>query len=51
MLGKFPKFLLNRRSDFVTGIDNHIIGNDIDLNEELDIKRLKKIVNRLRLNK
>jgi small subunit ribosomal protein S13 len=41
--GKFPKFLLNRRSDFVTGIDNHIIGNDIDLNEELDIKRLKKI--------
>jgi len=41
--GKFPQFLLNRRKDFNTGIDNHIVGNDIDLNKELDIKRLKKI--------
>jgi len=41
--GKFPKFLLNRRDDFNTGTDKHFIGNDIDLNEELDIKRLKKI--------
>jgi small subunit ribosomal protein S13 len=40
---KFPKFLLNRRNDFETGKDSHIIGNDLDLVEELDIKRLKKI--------
>ena len=41
--GKFPKFLLNRRNDFVTGRDSHLLGNDLDLSEELDIKRLKKI--------
>ena len=41
--GDFPKFLLNRRNDFLTGVDGHIVGNDIDLNKELDVKRLKKI--------
>lgn len=41
--GKFPKFMLNRRNDFETGKDSHITGNDLDLSEELDIKRLKKI--------
>jgi len=41
--GKFPKFLLNRRNDFTTGKDSHLLGNDLDLSEELDIKRLKKI--------
>jgi small subunit ribosomal protein S13 len=41
--GKFPKFILNRRNDFETGKDSHITGNDLDLSEELDIKRLKKI--------
>lgn len=40
---KFPKFLLNRRNDFTTGLDSHIIGSNIDLVKELDIKRLKKI--------
>ena len=40
---EFPKFLLNRRKDFISGIDSHIIGNTLDLTEELDIKRLKKI--------
>jgi small subunit ribosomal protein S13 len=39
----FPKYLLNRRNDFTTGKDTHIFGSDIGLNEELDIKRLKKI--------
>ncbi len=39
----FPKFLLNRRNDFTTGKDRHFTGNDLDLAEELDIKRLKKI--------
>jgi small subunit ribosomal protein S13 len=40
---KFPKFLLNRRNDFETGKDSHVLGNDLDLTEEMDIKRLKKI--------
>jgi len=39
----FPAFLLNRRNDFSTGISTHAVGSTIDLNEELDIKRLKKI--------
>lgn len=41
--GKFPKFLLNRRKDFTTGLDSHVTGPDLELAEELDIKRLKKI--------
>lgn len=41
--GIFPKFLINRRNDFTTGIDRHLIGSDLDLAKELDIKRLKKI--------
>jgi small subunit ribosomal protein S13 len=40
---KFPLFLLNRRKDFSAGKDIHLLGSDLDLNEELDIKRLKKI--------
>lgn len=40
---KFPKFLLNRRNDYATGEDSHIFGNNLDLVEEMDIKRLKKI--------
>jgi len=40
---QFPKFLLNRRKDFATGLDSHIIGSNIDLVKELDVKRLKKI--------
>jgi len=40
---KFPKFLINRRNDFATGEYSHLIGSDLELAEELDIKRLKKI--------
>ena len=40
---KFPKYLLNRRNDFTTGIDSHLLGNSLDLAKELDVKRLKKI--------
>jgi small subunit ribosomal protein S13 len=40
---KFPKFLLNRRNDYATGEDSHIFGSNLDLVEEMDIKRLKKI--------
>jgi small subunit ribosomal protein S13 len=39
----FPKFLLNRRNDFSTGEDKHLFGQALDLERELDIKRLKKI--------
>jgi small subunit ribosomal protein S13 len=40
---KFPQFLLNRRKDFTTGENKHILGQALDIEEELDIKRLKKI--------
>ena len=38
-----PKHLLNRRDDFETGDDKHIVGSTLDLTKEFDIKRLKKI--------
>ena len=37
------KFLLNRNVDFETGESKHLIGSDLDLQKEFDIKRLKKI--------
>jgi len=40
---ELPKFLINRRNDFETGKDKHLITSDLDLAKELDIKRLKKI--------
>jgi len=41
--GEFPEFLLNRKKDFNTGDDKHLIGADLELTKEFDIKRLKKI--------
>ena len=38
-----PEFLLNRRKDLETGENMHLIGSDLDLRKEFDIKRLKKI--------
>jgi small subunit ribosomal protein S13 len=38
-----PKYLLNRRKDFYTGTDNHIVGNELDMTKEFDIRRLKKV--------
>lgn len=38
-----PKFLLNRNSDFKTGENKHLIGGDLELQKEFDIKRLKQI--------
>ncbi len=38
-----PRFLLNRRFDIDTGESRHLIGSDLDLKKEFDIKRLKKI--------
>lgn len=38
-----PEFLMNRRADFDTGEDKHLLGVKLDLQKEFDIKRLKKI--------
>lgn len=38
-----PVFLLNRRKDFQTGENMHSNGSDLELKQEFDIKRLKKI--------
>ncbi len=40
---KISIFLLNRRKDFETGKNHHLVGSDLDLQKEFDIKRLKKI--------
>jgi len=39
----FPVFLMNRRFDFETGEDKHLITSTLDLRKEFDIKRLRKI--------
>jgi len=38
-----PEYIKNRRQDFDTGEDKHLIGSDLELKKEFDIKRLKKI--------
>ncbi|HLC87318.1 MAG TPA: 30S ribosomal protein S13 [Candidatus Nanoarchaeia archaeon] len=38
-----PDFLLNRRKDFETGKSSHLIGTELDMKKEFDIRRLKKI--------
>lgn len=38
-----PGFLMNRRKDLDSGKDMHVLGSDLDLRKEFDIKRLKKI--------
>lgn len=38
-----PNYLLNRRRDFETGEDKQNIGNDLDLQKDFDVSRLKKI--------
>ncbi len=40
---KIPKYLLNRRSDFEEGEHKHLVGSDLELQKDFDIKRLKKI--------
>ncbi len=40
---KIPEYLVNRRRDFTTGENKHIVGSDLELHTEFDIKRLKKI--------
>jgi len=38
-----PEYILNRRKDFSTGQNLHLVGSDLELRKEFDIKRLKKI--------
>ena len=38
-----PEHLVNRRKDFETGENSHLIGPNLELKKEFDIKRLKKI--------
>ncbi|VVB80222.1 30S ribosomal protein S13 [uncultured archaeon] len=38
-----PKYLINRPNDMESGENRHLIGNDLELQTEFDIKRLKKI--------
>jgi len=40
---ELPKFLYNRRKDFETGEDSHLITTKLDMKKEFDIRRLKKI--------
>ena len=40
---KIPTFLMNRQKDFDSGENKHLIGSDLELQKEFDIKRLKKI--------
>ncbi|MAH03340.1 30S ribosomal protein S13 [Candidatus Pacearchaeota archaeon] len=40
---KLLRHLINRRTDFETGEDKHLVGGNLDLQTEFDIKRLKKI--------
>ncbi|QQG38559.1 MAG: 30S ribosomal protein S13 [Candidatus Woesearchaeota archaeon] len=43
---KLPLWLLNRRKDYDTGTDKHLISSDLKLTQEFDIKRLQKIRSR-----
>lgn len=38
-----PQWLLNRRKDYETGQDMHVINVDLDLMKDADLKRMKKI--------
>lgn len=38
-----PLFIFNRKKDTETGENKHLIGSDLELRKEFDIKRLKKI--------
>ena len=40
---KLPSWLLNRRKDYDSGVDRHLILAELDFAKDNDIKRLKKI--------
>jgi small subunit ribosomal protein S13 len=37
-----PNWLINRRKDYETGEDKHLIGADLDFEKDADLKRMKK---------
>lgn len=40
---ELPTYLLNRQKDIDTGEDKHLLGVDLELQNEFDVKRLKKV--------
>jgi len=40
---KLPLFLMNRRKDFETGENKHLLTTQLEITKEFDIRRLKKI--------
>jgi len=38
-----PLWMLNRRNDYDTGEDKHLLTSDLDFTKEFDLRRLKKI--------
>jgi len=40
---EIPDFLKNRRNDLDTGENHHVIGSNLDMKKDFDIRRLKKI--------
>ncbi len=38
-----PTFLLNRRKDYDTGEDKHVVSSEFQLTKDMDLRRLKKI--------
>jgi len=38
-----PSWLTNRRGDFFSGEDRHIVGNDVELARQQDVNRMQKI--------
>ncbi len=38
-----PAFLINRRKDYDTGEDKHLVSSDLQLTNDMDLRRLKKI--------
>ena len=40
---KLPSWLFNRRKDYETGADRHLVLSELDFAKDNDIKRLKKI--------
>ncbi len=41
--GLLPPWMRNRRKDYVTGEDRHLLATDLDLQKQDDINRLKRI--------
>ena len=38
-----PVWLLNRRKDYETGVDTHLLNADLDYEKDNDLKRMKKL--------